>query len=976
MSGKFPLLAWIVSLLVLLTPLVVIAQNFSNGFNFNLPGNDGSDQRFLPTFPANEIKDFIHIDDGHFVSGGDPIKFWGVNLTTHACFPLKEKSPFIASRMRKMGINLVRFHHMDNGWSNDDGTLFIRSTGNTRDLNPTTLDRLFFLLSEMKKNNIYANINLHVSRTFLEGDGVENADSLWQFAKGVTYFDPQLISLQKEFARKLLTAENPYTGLALNEDPVIAMVEITNENTLYGMWKGDQLKRFAEGGSLMHRHDLMLNELWSDFLLNKYQDFSQLESAWQISDANSMATNQMTDGNFEANDINSNWDLELHNTASATMEVSDDNAFEGNFSAKITVTNVTGTAWHIQFQQDDLSMEKDSNYVLEFFARADRKRRINATLQRDVDPWTWYGGQNFELTTEWRKYRLSVTAIETNQGLVRATFNFANEPGVVWFDQVSFSKPVLVGLVPGEHLSDRNIRRIDYSERLAFHPQRVADLAQFYLNIQRDYYRDMYAFLKGDLQINVPITGTNALVGPADVFIQQDLDYIDDHAYWNHPRFPNEPWSSTDWFINNESLLDENRMGTIADLFGGLALEGKPYTISEYNHPFPNRYHWEMFPVLASHASYHDADGLMFFSYHGGSNSDWESDFISDFFGIHRNHSLMSMSPIFGYAYRVGLIDPASDKKLIQYDSSSLFHMPLQDNFGRWGTYYPYDQLGSANVALRTLGFSSSEMSIPPLDIAPNAIFTTGNQQLQWNANTRLHTINASQLQVFTGNLGSVQDATLDALTLHHCSDEGVVSWLSLDGAPLPSSQRSLLSLHSRIQNSNMVWVQDETVRDQWGSSPTEILALKVQLGLDIEADSLHIYPLNELGAEVDYFTLLPANDGGFMLEIDQQEFTTPWFGIEAFGITTSIDQQNLDNVQLQLWPNPTSESFNLTWGPSFQPKEIRLINHLGQCTKQLIVPLNSRPGIEIKIPDMAPGTYFIQLISDDKMYTKKLVKN
>ena len=73
-------------------------------------------------------------------------------------------------------------------------------------------------------------------------------------------------------------------------------------------------------------------------------------------------------------------------------------------------------------------------------------------------------------------------------------------------------------------------------------------------------------------------------------------------------------------------------MGTISRLFGGLAMEGKPYTISEYNHPFPNRYHWEMVPILTAHASYHDADGLMFFQYNSNDNGDWETDHIGNFF--------------------------------------------------------------------------------------------------------------------------------------------------------------------------------------------------------------------------------------------------------------------------------------------------------------------------------------------------------
>ena len=153
--------------------------------------------------------------------------------------------------MRKMGINLVRFHHMDNPWTGNEGTIFDRNLNNTRSLDPVTLDRLHYFLAQLKRNNIYVNMNLHVSRTFKEGDGVLHADSIVDFGKAVTYFDDHLVDLQKEYAEQLLTSVNPYTGLAMVDDPVLGMVEIANENTLYGFWKDNRLQPFSAGGSIL-----------------------------------------------------------------------------------------------------------------------------------------------------------------------------------------------------------------------------------------------------------------------------------------------------------------------------------------------------------------------------------------------------------------------------------------------------------------------------------------------------------------------------------------------------------------------------------------------------------------------------------------------------------------------------------------------------------------------------------------------------
>ena len=545
-------------------------------------------------------------------------------------------------------------------------------------------------------------------------------------------------------------------------------------------------------------------------------------------------------------------------------------------------------------------------------------------------------------------------------------------PGVVWFDNVSFAKPLAAGLEAGEDLASRNIRRMDYSERLTFHPQRVRDMAQFYLQIQRNYYREMYDFLKNEIGVKVPITGTNALVGPADVFMQQDLDYIDDHAYWNHPRFPNEAWSTTDWFIDNESLLNHAQMGTISGLFGGLAMEGKPYTISEYNHPFPNRYHYEMFPVLAAHASYHDADGLMFFQYHGGSNDNWEEDFIPGFFGIHRNHSLMAMSPVFGYAYRAHLIPSTNNVAVVDYDSTSVFQMALDDNLGRWGTYYPYDPLASAQTGIRTAGFTAESISMPTLNAPNGSVFTSDNQTVVWDVDRRIHSINTQQLQGFTGDLAGLNDEELQDLKLVTCSDEGVIAWISLDDHPLIESKKSLLCVTSRIQNTGMQWLNNNTVRDQWGRAPTEILALKADLQLKISADSLHIYPLDEIGSASDFFTIFPDDQRRFNLQIDQNMQSTPWFGIETFGITTSVEEVFWES-NLTLMPNPTAGQVSLSWHEDLDIESVQLINQLGQPMKNW--PVKTQSNIIIDISELPMGIYYLGIQKGNLLKHKKLVK-
>lgn len=963
--------------MVLLVPISAVAQNFSNGFNFYLPADDSTQQLFLPDFPAFEIEDFIEIDaEGHFTSNGVPLRFWGVNLTTNSCFPVKEKASFVAARMRKMGINLVRFHHMDNPWSDNEGTIFLRSADNTRTLDPLIQDRLHYFLARMKANGVYANMNLHVSRTFQEGDGVPQADSIWNFAKGVTYFDPHLITLQKEFATQLLTAENPYTGLKMIDDPVLAQVEITNENTLYGMWKSDQLKNYTQGGVLIKRHDEMLNAMWQDFLEEKYASDEILKSVWAGNEGPAAGESQVMDGSFEGQDLHSSWNLGLFEGGAATMSISNSESQTGSQSLQIEVTAVTGTDWHVQFNYDGLSMRKDTNYVLEFWAKADRPgRNINVGFQEGREPWTWYTGTGITLSEEWRPFRVSLAAPENLQNFLRITFNASNETGTVWIDDIKFSEPIKKGLENSESLVGRNVRRVEYSERLLFSPSRLADQAEFYLNIQRSYFQEMYRFLKEEVGVKVPVTGTNALAGISDLYTEQDLDYIDDHSYWSHPYFPSVPWSQTDWLIENVSLLYREDLGSIGGIFSGLAMKNKPYTVSEYNHPFPNRYQWEMMPLLGSYASLHDADGLMFFEYNGDKNSDWESDFIDGFFSIHRNNSLMSMSPIWGYIYRQGLIPPSEQQYEAGYTSDYIFNLPQVDNMGRWGKYLPYNPRGGAIQSIRTTSFENSEVILPEIPNNVSDEYMAINQSLIWEYTEGLHSVNAPRVQAVTGALNNSIDR-LANLYVQSSSDEGAITWVSLTDESLQTAERSLLSVNSQIQNSGMVWDGDQTVHNQWGSAPTEIKALQVSLELRIDADSLHVYPLDNLGAESEYFSIFPIQQGLFEVLIDQTQYETPWFGIESFGQVTSSNDNNETQDNFYLYPNPTGGDFRLNFrGRQIQEAKVELLSINGT---QLKVwewnKLNQTSGF-LNIDEFTSGFYLVRITSDRGQWTGKLMK-
>lgn len=965
--------------LFIFLPLFLFAQNFTNGFEFYLPPDDSTTQEFLPAFPKNPIgeNDFISINnDGHFSANGDRIRFFGTNFTTDGAFPIKTKAHFIAGRLRKMGYNLVRFHHMDNGWSQH--SLFVRGQG-TRALNPETLDRFENMIYHLKQNGVYANINLHVSRTVEEQDGIVDADSIPDFSKGVTYFDPQFLTLHKEFAAQLLTHQNPYTGMSLAEDPVMAMVEITNENSLYRMWRSDQLKHFSEGGKLTKYHTKMLDEQFNDYLAEQYASTDELRAAWNIGTRPAGAGEQIKDSGFENDPLSRNWTMELHEGSQAQMSIVNTDPYAGAKCAQVEVTNATGTSWHIQWKQINITIKKDSLYTVSFAGRADASRPVSVVLQRNSSPYEVFYSSGFQLGPAWKVYEFSFASQTTITNGVKLSISLGSEKGIYYFDEIHMYPSAINGLAADESLDEKTVRRIDYTDAVNFSDARVRDMSEFIASRQINYFNEMVDHLKNTLGLKVPIVGTNWNVGPGDLAIQSRLDYIDNHAYWDHPQFPNVSWDSQDWLINNTPMVRSDDGGTIASLMAGVPSVGKPFTISEYNHPTPNRYQTEGVLFLTAYSAFHDADGYMFFDY-PSSYDDWETDKINGYFTQHRNTAMMALMPSCAAAFRQGLIKSAQQTLMLNYSDNDISLLPKKDGQDWRGPNW-YPRKLALRHAVRNESFTSATDFDPAsLPAEPSNPYITDTDEIEWNTDGLLQ-VRTDQFVAATGFLPDFKNTKIGDMTLMDASDFATLTWLSLTDDPLRQSERSVFTISTRVQNTGMLWDGAKTIHNNWGHAPTEMYPITLQVEFYIQADSILVYPLDEQGAQTNVLlSYQPSGVNTFTVEFDQTKTPTVWFGIEKFGVGTMVESKDTAPNQFELlqnYPNPFNPNTTITYHiPKNGHVTLEVFDIRGRLQKML-VDKNEVAGehaIELDTAGWSSGTYLYRLSMDNLSIVRKML--
>ncbi|MGN0178010.1 MAG: hypothetical protein ACI4DY_01015 [Monoglobaceae bacterium] len=220
---------------------------------------------------------FAHADGEDICfEDGTKIKFWGTNVCADGIFQTsdageaKEKIKKVVDRIERSGFNLVRFHQLDASFAKIN---IFGNGGSTKKLDEKELDKFCYFISLLKERGIYYYVDLLVSRSAsCTEDNIKARSDISTGWKVKSLFDPYLIELQKEYARQLLTYVNPYTGLALVNDPGMVFLDIHNENSVIGLYKGTVNSSYYKG---------QLQSGFNKWLAAKYSDTNSLKTAWK-----------------------------------------------------------------------------------------------------------------------------------------------------------------------------------------------------------------------------------------------------------------------------------------------------------------------------------------------------------------------------------------------------------------------------------------------------------------------------------------------------------------------------------------------------------------------------------------------------------------------------------------------------------------------------------------------------------------------
>ena len=849
-------------------------------FPFVLPWDDAApgtatDVSFLNARPAG-VNGYIMARGGHFVESktGKRVRFLGTNFAAKSAFPSHADAVRVAARIAKLGINLVRLHHMDNDSWGTGTTLWDARFKDHQHIDPAQLDRLDFLVAQLKKNGVYANINLHVSRSFTEADGFPaSVDTIPDFDKRVDEFDRRMISLQKDYARALLTHVNPYTHLSYAKDPAVAVVEINNENSLVSNWgpPGEGL------GTLPEPFRGELVGFWNDWLTKKYHTDAAVQAAW---------TAGLTPTGPPLMPPVPKWSSEHQGASQAEMTlVGTLPARSGYFpDVRADVTQTDGTDWHVQTHQVGLDLTDGTTYTVTFRAKADKARTMPLGASLDQADWHNVGlTANTALTTDWKPFHYVFTAHDTVPNHARLAFTLGGQTGTVWISDLQIHPGAEgAGLAPGQSLLTKTVD-IPIISPKAQHDDWVVFLA----DTERSYAEEMRLYLKRELHVNANVLCSQMGYGGLTSLTREaDMDFADSHAYWQHPSFPHKAWDANDWNMPNTAMVSDlagGKGGTLRGL-AEYRVAGKPYSVSEYNHPAPNDFRAETLPELATFAAFQDWDMIYLFDY-GTYGNGVQNDKINGYFGITSDPAKTAFLPAAAMIFRA--------EEMASAEEGNGLAIPKQ-------AVGP--ELATAEAAWKTNGSIGPPMFLRSIaiDLTPSA----GKVPMPWVREPSSHRritlpeVPPSQILVHTSSAGGQylaispsaqsvagyvggQTVTLgaNALTFPAFGNGFAAATLTaMDRRPLAESRRLLLTLAGKVENQDMGWNAARTsVGNKWGHGPTVAEGIPAAVSLRTTG-ARHVWVLDGTGKRVGDVHAAWA-DGLLTFTVGPQ-FKTLWYEV------------------------------------------------------------------------------------------------
>lgn len=366
--------------------------------------------------------------------------------------------------------------------------------------------------------------------------------------------------------------------------------------------------------------------------------------------------------------------------------------------------------------------------------------------------------------------------------------------------------------------------RVDFTRR-------TDPIMRFLVEVQTRFYRDMERYLRDEVGVRVPMTGSNWSRNAALLLSLAGMPFTDSHAYHNH--------ASRDGRFANIPML--GRPGTIMDGLGFQTLPGKPFFVSEWDQPWPNEWRAELPLWIAAVAAFQGWNGLAVYTYRHTTRL--PADSIAGSFETFNDPARFGLFPHAALIFRRGDFAEGADSTRVRIPEAlaASEHSPAP-----WNS--PAYRGLAESRRFRTL--FADEGGVPhdqPLIEGRFRESTTG--QIRRDLERRILWLDSPRTQAVTGFLGEAGTKAAGGLEVDSPALFATVAASALDGRPLAESGRILLTAVGRAENTGFVYNLPRNRRVAAGEGPILVDPIRARVALRTARTDLQVTPIAADGA-------------------------------------------------------------------------------------------------------------------------------
>jgi hypothetical protein len=403
--------------------------------------------------------------------------------------------------------------------------------------------------------------------------------------------------------------------------------------------------------------------------------------------------------------------------------------------------------------------------------------------------------------------------------------------------------------------------------------ERIYAEAEFYNDLQRDYFEDIEKYVKETLGSKSLVIATadhsHSNSGYPILRAELSMDVIDGHDYWEHPGV----------YSHKSAMVNDPFNSTVVELSRS-AIAGKPYTVSEVNNPFPNDYDSEGIPILAAYGALQDWDAIMWYTFEPKLDPAWKP-YVGDAFDIGLDPVKMPELAAGALMFLRGDVEKARGLVERSYTAEQVFDTMILPTGDRpyFTAGFPLNLPLEHEVRISSLDGPATETFPRTAAVDP---IVSDTRQLAWYTSpqkTGLVTVDTPRSQALIGfvraNRKAVSNLAADVENTF-CT----IQLSSLDGKPIAQASKLLLVAGGRVENTGQQWNSAGTDVTTWGNSPSLIEQVKgsVMLRGLVGTRAVHFQPIDGAGQAIGArVNAVKAADGW---KISLGETVTTWYEI------------------------------------------------------------------------------------------------